>query len=62
MDSPRPSMCSTAANGRRRHPRARYGQRGQAMAEFAIAVPVVLVLLLAVVQLAAVYNNWVALD
>jgi len=31
------------------------------MAELAIAVPVVLVLLLAVVQLAAVYNNWVAL-
>ena len=39
----------------------RSGQRGQAMAELAIAVPVVLVLLLAVVQLAAVYNNWVAL-
>jgi len=31
------------------------------MAEFAIAVPVVLVLFFAVVQLAAVYNNWVAL-
>jgi len=41
--------------------RARSDQRGQAMVEFVIAVPVVLVLMLAVVQLAAVYNNWVAL-
>lgn len=31
------------------------------MAEFAVAVPVVLVLLLAIVQLAAVHDNWVAL-
>jgi len=41
--------------------RSRSGQRGQAMVEFVIAVPVVLVLLFAVVQLAAVYKNWVAL-
>src|SRR6476620_10262473 len=41
--------------------RSRACQRGQAMVEFVIAVPVVLVLLFAVVQLAAVYKNWVAL-
>jgi Flp pilus assembly protein TadG len=31
------------------------------LVEFAIAVPIVLVLLLAAVQLASVYNNWVTL-
>jgi Flp pilus assembly protein TadG len=36
-------------------------QRGQAMAEFAIVVPILLLVLLAIMQLGVVYNNWVTL-
>jgi Flp pilus assembly protein TadG len=36
-------------------------QRGQAMAEFAIVVPVLLLVLLGIMQLGIVYNNWVTL-
>src|SRR5689334_1500467 len=36
-------------------------QRGQAMAEFAIVVPVLLLVLMAIMQLGIVYNNWVTL-
>jgi Flp pilus assembly protein TadG len=37
------------------------GQEGQAMAEFAIGVPVLLLILLAITQLAGVYHDWVGL-
>jgi Flp pilus assembly protein TadG len=37
-------------------------QDGQAMAEFAIGVPVLLVILLAIIQFAGVYHDWVALS
>ena len=37
------------------------GRRGQALAEFAIAIPILVVLLLGIVQLAGTYNRWVAL-
>jgi Flp pilus assembly protein TadG len=36
-------------------------ERGQAMAEFAIILPILLVLLLGIVQFGLVYNNWVTL-
>src|SRR5215471_2980616 len=37
------------------------GQRGQAMVEFAIIVPILLTVLLGIMQLGVVYNNWVTL-
>jgi Flp pilus assembly protein TadG len=37
------------------------GQRGQAMVEFAIIVPVLLTVLLGIMQLGVVYNHWVTL-
>jgi Flp pilus assembly protein TadG len=36
-------------------------QRGQAMVEFAIIVPILLTVLLGIMQLGVVYNNWVTL-
>ena len=36
-------------------------QRGQAMVEFAIIIPILLVVLLGIMQLGVVYNNWVSL-
>jgi len=39
----------------------RRNQRGQAMVEFAIIVPILLVVLLGIMQLGVVYNNWVSL-
>jgi Flp pilus assembly protein TadG len=36
-------------------------QRGQSMAEFAIVAPVLLLVLMGIVQLGVVYNNWVSL-
>jgi Flp pilus assembly protein TadG len=36
-------------------------ERGQAMVEFAIIVPILLVVLLGIMQLGVVYNNWVTL-
>jgi Flp pilus assembly protein TadG len=36
-------------------------QRGQAMVEFAIIVPILLTVLLGIMQLGVVYNNWVSL-
>jgi Flp pilus assembly protein TadG len=37
------------------------GQEGQAMVEFAIGVPVLLLILLAIMQFGAVYHDWVGL-
>ena len=37
------------------------GQQGQAMAEFAIGIPVLLLVLMAIMQFGAVYHDWVAL-
>ena len=39
----------------------RKNERGQAMVEFAVIVPILLVLLLGIMQLGVVYNNWVTL-
>lgn len=39
----------------------RKNERGQAMVEFAIIVPILLVVLLGIMQLGIVYNNWVTL-
>lgn len=39
----------------------RKSERGQAMVEFAIIVPILLVVLLGIMQLGVVYNNWVSL-
>lgn len=36
-------------------------QRGQSMAEFAIVAPVLLLVLMGIMQLGVVYNNWVTL-
>src|SRR2546422_408787 len=36
-------------------------ERGQSMTEFAIIVPILLLLILGIVQLGVVYNNWVSL-
>ena len=36
-------------------------QRGQTLVEFAIIVPILLTLLMGIVQLGLVYNNWVTL-
>jgi Flp pilus assembly protein TadG len=36
-------------------------ERGQSMVEFAIIVPVLLTVVLAILQLGVVYNNWVTL-
>jgi Flp pilus assembly protein TadG len=45
-----------------RTPRIRLrSQRGQSMAEFAIVAPVLLLVLMGIVQLGVVYNNWVTL-
>jgi Flp pilus assembly protein TadG len=40
---------------------SRKNERGQAMVEFAIIVPILLVVLLGIMQLGVVYNNWVSL-
>jgi Flp pilus assembly protein TadG len=39
----------------------RRSERGQAMVEFAIIVPILLTVLLGIMQLGVVYNNWVTL-
>src|SRR5207244_9065198 len=45
-----------------RKPRIRFrSQRGQAMTEFAIIAPILLLTLMGIMQLGAVYNNWVTL-
>jgi len=36
-------------------------QRGQAMTEFAIVAPILLLILMGIMQLGVVYNNWVTL-
>jgi Flp pilus assembly protein TadG len=45
----------------RRKSRSSDFERGQAMVEFAIIVPILLVVLLGIMQLGVVYNNWVTL-
>jgi Flp pilus assembly protein TadG len=45
-----------------RKPRIRLrSQRGQAMVEFAIVAPILLLILMGIMQLGVVYNNWVTL-
>ena len=45
-----------------RKPRNRFrSQRGQAMVEFAIVAPILLLILMGIMQLGVVYNNWVTL-
>ena len=45
-----------------RKPRIRFrSQRGQAMTEFAIIAPILLLILMGIMQLGVVYNNWVTL-
>jgi Flp pilus assembly protein TadG len=45
-----------------RRPGIRYrSQRGQAMVEFAIVAPILLLILMGIMQLGVVYNNWVTL-
>ncbi len=45
-----------------RKPRIRFrAQRGQAMVEFAIVAPILLLILMGIMQLGVVYNNWVTL-
>jgi Flp pilus assembly protein TadG len=45
-----------------KEPRIRFrSQRGQAMVEFAIVAPILLLILMGIMQLGVVYNNWVTL-
>src|SRR5207237_6392959 len=57
-------MSSSSPHPRRRETRARRRLRredGQAMVEFAIGAPILIVILLGIMQFGAVYHDWTAL-
>ena len=51
----------TEADTMRKPTLRKNGQRGQAIVEFAIIIPILLTVLLGIMQLGVVYNNWVGL-